>query len=143
MLARNVLIRGYKKDRSDRSGLVIMEKQEYIFESQRKRSRKKKALKPLDLEYIHQKDGFYDGKIFYSHDKVTHTFVHNDEVIVLHYDLTKNSIFLKGHKIISVDSHPDLEYYLAKFKKCLLDNPKTLKFVRPFDLLLSSLCETN
>lgn len=120
-----------------------MEKQEYIFKAQRKRGRKPKNAKPIDLDYIHKKDGYYDGKIFYSYDKVTYTFVDKEEVIVLHFDSTKSSLFLKGHKVLSMDMHPELEYYLSKFKKCLLDNPKTERFVKPFDALISSLCDIN
>ncbi|MBF0104338.1 MAG: hypothetical protein HQM16_03315 [Deltaproteobacteria bacterium] len=122
---------------------TIVDKQEYIFKSFRKRGRRPKMIKPVDLDYIHQKDGYYDGKIFFSFDKVTYTFVDNEEVVVLHYDSVKNSLFLKGHKIVSLNQHPDLELYLSKFKKCLIENSKTEKFVKPFDAVISSLCRAN
>ena len=120
-----------------------MLRHEYIFESERRRGRKKKVTAPRDLDSTHQKNGYYDGKIFYSDDKVTYTFVSEDEVVVLHFDLNRHSLFLKGHKISSLDIRENLQEFLGQFKKCLMDNPHTQKFVKPFDAVVSSLCETN
>lgn len=121
-----------------------MKKQQYIDESPRRRGRKRKPTEPLDIEQVHQKNGFYDGKIFFSYDKVTYTFVYEGtEVIVLHFDLNKSALFLKGHRLVSLDIHPELQTFLAQFKRCLMDNPKTQKFVKPFDTVVSTLGDLN
>ena len=116
-----------------------MSKQEYIYEPHSHRGRKKNPNKPVDLERLHRRNGHYDGKIFYSVDKVTYTFVHEGDVIALHFDLEKAVLFFKGHKILSLDAHPNLRAFLSRFKQCLTDNPKTAKFVKPYESVLASL----
>lgn len=120
-----------------------MFRKEYIYEPSTRRGRRRKISSPLNLARIYKKNGYYDGKIFYSSDKVTYTFLYQDEVIVLHFDLNRNSLFLKGHKITSLDMRDDLEEFLTMFKACLQDNPKTQKFVKPVDAAVSNLCDTN
>jgi hypothetical protein len=94
-----------------------------------------------ELERIHEKDGYYDGKLFYSKDRVTYTFVSKGEVISLHLDLLRNALFLKGHRISTFEDHSNLAEFLSRFKKCLLDNAKTKKFVPTYDTIVSGLCE--
>lgn len=96
-----------------------------------------------DLEKIFEKDGYYDGKIFYSGTRATYTFIHEDEVISLHLDLEKNAIFFKGHKITSLDTHPNLSDFLGKFRQCILDNPHTQDFIKVYDAVISGLCKTS
>ena len=116
-----------------------MHNEEYIYEPHSHRGRRKKAGTPVDLERIHEKNGHYDGKIFYSATKVTYTFVEGNEVVVLHFDLEKNALFLKGHKITALSDHPQLSVLLVRFKQCLTENPKTKIFVKPFETALISL----
>ena len=92
------------------------------------------------LEKIFQKHGSYDGKIFCSDSRATYTFIHEDEVIVLHLDLDKKALFLKGHKITSLQDHPRLSEFLSQFKKCLQENPQTKEFVRSYDAIVVALC---
>ncbi len=115
-----------------------MQKQEYIPQGGKRRGRKP-ASEAASVEKVHKKNGYYDGKIFYAADKVTYTFVHDDAVMILHFDLTRQTLFLKGHRVTSLDFHPDLAEFLGRFRKCLDDNVKTKGFIRPFDCLVSSL----
>ncbi len=91
------------------------------------------------LEKIFQKHGYYDGKIFYSGSRATYTFIQDDEVIVLHLDLDKKALFLKGHKITSLEDHPRLSQFLGQFRKCLQENPQTKEFVRCYDAIVFAL----
>lgn len=91
------------------------------------------------LEEIFQKHGSYDGKIFCSASRATYTFIHEDEVIVLHLDLDKKTLFLKGHRITSLQDHPRLPEFLGQFKKCLQENPQTKEFVRSYDAIVFAL----
>ena len=92
-----------------------------------------------NLEKFFEKDGYYDGKIFCSPSRATYTFICDDEVIVLHLDLDKKALFLKGHKITSRKDHPQLSEFLTRFKKCLQGNPQTKEFVRSYEAIVSSL----
>ena len=134
-MARNLLISSHGSER----GWFIMVTKEYIYEPSRRRGRKRKLSTPLNLERIYKKNGSYDGKVFYSADKVTYTFLYEDDVIVLHFDMNRNNLYLKGHKITSLDMRENLEEFLTMFKKSLQDNPKTEKFVKPFDTVVSKL----
>lgn len=118
-----------------------MFRQDYILASAKKRGRKASSDAP-NLEKIHKKNGYYDGKIFYSADKVTLTFVHHDEVMVLHLDLNRRSLFLKGHRVMSLDFHPDLAEFLGRFRKCLDDNIKTKGFLPTFDGVVATLSDS-
>lgn len=120
-----------------------MGKQLYIDQTPRRRGRKRKPVRSLAIEEVHQKNGYYDGKVFFSQDRATYTFVYQNEVIVLHFDLTKGQIYFKGHKLTSLDIHPEMLTFLAQFKKSLLDNPKTARFVQPFDTIMTMLNELN
>jgi len=124
-------------------GRFDMIREHYINETNKKRGRKKKVSYPKDLEHIHQKNGYFDEKIFYSADRVTYTFLNDDDVIVLHYDVNTDHLFLKGHRIKNIHAHPHLHEFLTKFKKCLMDNPKTKKFVTSIDKVITSLIEAH
>jgi hypothetical protein len=108
-------------------------------ENQRIKTEQTEGFAAPGLEKIFQKHGYYDGKIFYSGNRATYTFIHDDEVIVLHLDLDKKSLFLKGHKIMSLEDHPQLSQFLGQFKKCLQENPQTKEFVGSYDAIVFAL----
>lgn len=120
-------------------GKTVMSKSKYISEAATRRGRRKKPGVPLDLERIHQRNGYFDGKIFYAPDRATYTFLYDDQVMVLHFDLSRRALYLKGHKIQSLDDHPQLEQMLSVFKDCLSQNPKTKDFVKFFDECVAAL----
>lgn len=120
-----------------------MVKQQYIDQTPKRRGRKRKPVRPMALEEVHQKNGYYDGTIFFSNDRATYTFVYLDDVIVLHFDVLKNHIYFKGHKLTSLDVHPEISSFLGQFKKALIDNPKTSRLVHPFDAIMTTLAGLN
>lgn len=113
----------------------------YIHEPSRNRRRELKP-HPLDLEKVHRKNGYYDGKIFYSESKVTYTLLHAGEVLVLHFDLSRNALYYKGHHLTHMDPKGMTLQLLSQFKQCLVDNPKTQKFVKPFEKVVSQIKNT-
>lgn len=116
---------------------------QYISQRSRRAAQRREALSRNNLELAYKKNGYFDGKIFYAPDRVTHTFLDGDDVVVLHFDLNRNSLYFKGHRVTSLKGHDRLSGYLVLFKKCLQDNPRTRKFVRPFDAVMAALSETD
>ncbi len=127
------------------AGKRNMKKQHNISEHQlTSRYRNKRNRKAaIGLDEIHKKHGYFDSKIFYAKDKATYTFLKGDAVIVLHLDISRHCLYLNGHKVTSIDAHPDLSDFLTVFKQCLEENSMTQNFIQPFDTIVSHLCETN
>ena len=93
----------------------------------------------VNLEKVYQKNGVYDGKLFFSADKATYTFLFDNEVIVLHLDLPRKVLFLKGHKVQSMNQHAKLALFLDRFRQCLQENIETEPFVEIYDTIIAEL----
>ncbi|MBI2340711.1 MAG: hypothetical protein HYU99_10185 [Deltaproteobacteria bacterium] len=72
--------------------------------------------------------GVYDGKMFYTHDKVTYTFVDNKEVVSLHFDKKRQAIFYRGHNIANLNLTDDQKRHLDRFAEELDKDPQTKSF---------------
>ena len=83
---------------------------------------------PPTLAKAFKKNGLYDGKVFHSEDKVTYTFLTDQEVVSLHFDLKRSSIFYKGHKIENLELTPEQKGQLEQFAKVLQEKPETASF---------------
>ena len=81
---------------------------------------------------LFKKDGVLDGKIFHTAEKVTYTFVSNNEVISLHFDRSRQTIFYKGHNINNLSLTPTQISHLELFKKELEKKGDTKIFVDPY-----------
>lgn len=81
---------------------------------------------------LFKKDGVLDGKMFHAAEKVTYTFVSNNEVISLHFDRLKQTIFYKGHNINNISLTPTQRSHLDLFKKELSKKGETHSFLRPY-----------
>jgi hypothetical protein len=92
-----------------------------------------------DLESIIQTGGYQDGRLFFSRDKATYTFLNETEVVSLHFDLSKHDLYLKGHRIATLDDHAHLADFLLRFKKALSENPNAQHFVTAFDIAVAKL----
>lgn len=92
-----------------------------------------------DLDSILLKKGYRSGRLFRSQNKATYTFVEDDEVIALHFDLDRHDLFLKGHKLAGLTDHPHLENFLARFKKALTEENVPSEFLSAFDKAVSKL----
>lgn len=92
-----------------------------------------------ELESIIKNGGYDNGQLFTSQNKATYTFLHEAEVVSLHFDAIKQIFFLKGHKITNLESHPHLSEFLTRFKKALLQHRSAKKILIPFDIALSRL----
>lgn len=97
-------------------------------------------LEPTDLDHVLQKNGYFDGKLFHARDKATYTFIHDDEVITLHLDEARKTLFFQGHKVTDLTAHPHLDEFIGVFKKLLAQNPKAHHLAKVLDGALSTLC---
>lgn len=91
------------------------------------------------LGKLFKRHGIYDGRLFHSMDKVTYTFVDNEEVLSLHFDKSKKAIFYKGHNISNVSLGPDQWRHLEIFQTTLAGDPKVQDFVEPYKETLQSI----
>lgn len=114
-----------------------MENKEYIYEPQIPKKKKKSDV--WSLERVHDQKHYYDGKIFYGADRVTYTFVYDDDVVVLHFDVSRQTLFFKGHRVESLAIHPQIREFLSSFKERLLENEQTKEFVESFDVAVKHL----
>lgn len=89
-----------------------------------------------NYDHLFKKHGVLDGKMFYTSDKVTYTFVDNDEVISLHFDINRKTIFYKGHNISNVELTPLQCQHLIQFKNELEKHGETGSFVLAYSNLL-------
>lgn len=96
-------------------------------------------VEPTGLGKLFKRNGVYDGRLFHSMDKVTYTFVDNQEVISLHFDKSKKAIFYKGHNISNVSLNPDQWRHLEIFQATLVEDPKAKDFVEPYKEILQSI----
>ncbi len=89
---------------------------------------------------LFKKHGSLDGKMFHAQNKVTYTFVANEEVISLHFDKTRKTIFYKGHNIANLELTESQVAHLEQFKSELAKNDDMTHFARPYaDALKNSL----
>lgn len=105
----------------------------------------KVAVKPVtlestDLDHVLHKNGYFDGKLFYAHDKATYTFIHDDDVITLHLDQTRKTLFFQGHKVTDLSFYPHLGEFIAVFKKLLMQNDQAHHLANALDGALLTLC---
>lgn len=90
------------------------------------------------LETVFQKNGLYDEKLFYSDDKVTYTFVSGEEVVSLHFDKVKKTIFYKGHNIANLSLNLRQIHHLEQFRNALEKNPEAVVFAAPYSRTLNA-----
>lgn len=90
------------------------------------------------LEKAFQKHGAYDGKLFHSSDKVTYTFVADQEVISLHFDRVRKTIFYQGHNIDNLILGSEQIGYLEKFAREIEANYDTSDFIVPYSETLKA-----
>lgn len=86
---------------------------------------------PPILAKAFKKNGLYDGKLFHSEDKVTYTFLTDQEVVSLHFDLKSGAIFYKGHKLENFELAPEQKQHLQQFLK-VLEKPETAVFAKAY-----------
>lgn len=91
------------------------------------------------LDGILNREGYHSGRLFHSKDKATYTFVNDDEVIALHFDMNRGDLFIKGHKISSLMDHAQLEEFLVRFKKALMEQHAFTGLVKAFDAAVGRL----
>lgn len=92
-----------------------------------------------DVEAIFQKEGQYDGRLFSRNDRATYTFLDDDAVICLHFDLGRSELFLNGTRVVTYDQHEKLVEYLTKFKKALLLHEVSSLLLRAMDVKVSQI----
>lgn len=78
-----------------------------------------------NIEKIFEPHGIYDGKMFYTSDRVTYTFVDKKEVVSLHFDKNRQAIFYRGHNIINLSLTDEQKNHLGRFAKEMEKDPQT------------------
>lgn len=96
-------------------------------------------IEPPALGNIFKKRGEFDGKLFHSSKKATYTFVEQQEVIALHFDKERKSIFYKGHNISNIRLSDVQRQHLELFQKALEKNPKTQPMVSAYKQALKAI----
>lgn len=84
------------------------------------------------LGRLFKKKGAYDGKLFHSSNKVTYTFVSDDGVVSVHFDMARKEIFYKGHNIENQKLNPMQLHHLEEFRMILEKKTETHSFVKPY-----------
>ena len=79
------------------------------------------------------------GKLFFDSEQATYTFLFENEVICLHYDQRRQSIFLNGRRVNSLLDDANMPEFLAGLKKALLEHKVDSAFLRAFDLQVSQI----
>lgn len=79
------------------------------------------------------------GKLFFDSEQATYTFLFENEVICLHYDQRRQSIFLNGRRVNNLLDDANLPEFLAGLKKALLEHKVDSAFLRAFDLQVSQI----
>jgi hypothetical protein len=99
----------------------------------------KRSKRRQSLDSFFQKNGVYDGKLFFSKDRVTYTFIFETEAVALHLDAAKQALFIRGHRVMSLDGQPQYALFLKRFRHALTAEPKTAALLRVFDSVLETL----
>lgn len=120
-------------------GNEAMEHKQTIYEALQTEKKQKKQAQAWSLEKVHNQRRYYDGKIFYAADKVTYTFMFEEEVVVLHFDRDRQALFFKGHRVESLNIHPNISEFLTEFRRLLEENPQTKEFLGSFDVAVGHL----
>lgn len=94
------------------------------------------------LDNIIQKQGYEKGRLFFSKDRATYTFLDQDEVLSLHFDFNRRALFLNGRKILNRKNHPELERLLELFKRELVNHNLSQEFLLVFGAVASQLEKT-
>ena len=69
--------------------------------------------------------GLYDGKMFHSQDKVTYIFISESEVVTIHFDLNRKTLFYNGHNIVNMTLREQEKENLSLFHEALRGSPDT------------------
>lgn len=95
-------------------------------------------VEPPSFGRIFKKHGVYDGKLFQAAGKVTYTFVAGREVVSLHFDQARRTIFYKGHNISNMELTQEELHHLEQFRHAIERNTSTKPFVSDFGKVLQS-----
>lgn len=88
------------------------------------------------LDQVIVTKGYDQGTLFHSSDRSTYTFLHENDVIALHFDFTRELLYLKGHKITNLSQHPSLGVFLQRFEKVLVEHKVSSEFLECFRRVL-------
>lgn len=80
-----------------------------------------------------------NDKLLFDGEIATLTTFSEEEVVCLHYDRHRQSLFLNGQRVGHYLQYPHLTELLAEFKKALLHHQVPSDFMRAFDLQVSQI----
>lgn len=88
---------------------------------------------------LFKKKGIFDDKLFCSSTKVTYTFVADKEVVSLHFDRERKTLFYKGHSVTNMKLTPIHWQHLEQFGLALEKHPQGAKFAAVYHTALENL----
>lgn len=93
------------------------------------------------LEETIQRNGYGEGRLFFSTNRATYTLIHHNEVVSIHFDLNKQNLYWQGHKVSHLDEQDCLEELLSLFKRELVIRHAQRELVQAFDATVSKLSQ--
>jgi len=96
-----------------------------------------------NIDKLFEPHGIYDGKMFYTTDKATYTFVDKKEVVSLHFDKRRQAIFYRGHNIANLNLTDDQKNHLERFSQELEKDPHTRTFAAAYSKALNAATKQN
>lgn len=97
----------------------------------------KPYVQPPTFDRIFKKHGMYDGKLFTAPNRVTYTFVAEKEVVSIHFDLLRKTIFYKGHNVANILPLDSAQLqHVGQFRHALEKDPAGHPFIQGFDTTL-------
>lgn len=109
-----------------------------MYEVERGNEEQPIALPRPGFGQLFKKHGALDGKMFHAQNKVTYTFVADEEVISLHFDKARKTIFYKGHNIANLELTEAQLAHLQQFQSELAKKDETTHFARSYSDALNN-----
>ena len=72
-----------------------------------------------------KKNGANDGRLIATRDRVTYTLLFAGEAVAIHFDMNKRELFIKGHRLMDLETQPETATLLDHFKQALASEPTT------------------
>lgn len=81
----------------------------------------------------------YESQLVSFGERITYTFLNEEEVVSVHFDRMRGEIFYKGHNIRHMDLEPQQMNALEKMRLKLIKDPGGKRFSEPYARLLDRL----
>jgi len=98
-----------------------------------------KSKNPAGIDSFFKKNGVNDGRLIATRDRVTYTLLFAGEAVAIHFDMNKRELFIKGHRLLDLETLPETPALLNHFKLALAADPATRGALLTLNAVLSNL----